>query len=204
MTITKTRSPIGADHARAAGEAWGQLPRGANGRLPLDLAKSKGWGRGWLRFETILIGGPYRACPDDMPGVCLLEVVPEVRAVSRTPNTAVDQACAVHLPIEDFNVPDDPAAVTLALQQTLRLMIAGETVYVGCAGGWGRTGLFLSLLAKVAGEPDPVGYVRRHYTPRAVETARQQQFIDRFDPAPLQRWLFWPLLWRRLWAFVGR
>ena len=191
MTITKTtRRQSGRREPLPTSPAG--LPPGANGRLPLELRL------GWLRARTTLTGGPYRACPETMSGVCLLEAGPKTEGMARGP------ACAVHLPIEDFNVPDDPAAVTLALQQTLRLILAGETVYVGCAGGWGRTGLFLSLLAKVAGEPDPVGHVRRHYAARAVETARQQQFIDRFDPAPLQRWLFWPLLWRRLWAFVGR
>ena len=191
MTITKpTRRQSGRPEplpTRPAG-----LPPGANGELPLELRL------GWLRASATLTGGPYRACPETMSGVCLLEAGPKTQGMGS------GQACAVHLPIEDFNVPDDPAALDRALKRTLRLMVAGEAVYVGCAGGWGRTGLFLSLLAKVAGEPDPVAYVRKHYVARAVETSGQRQFVDQFETAALRRWLLWPLLWHRLRAFVGR
>ena len=58
-------------------------------------------------------------------------------------------------------------------------------------GGWGRTGLFLALIAKVCGEKDPVAYVREHYAPHAVETKDQQAYVESFDVAALQRWLFW-------------
>ena len=173
---------------RTPAEPGGYLPEGANGRLPLTFAK------GWLEARTTLVGGPFKFCPDDMAGVCLLERGPA------QDSTGKRKPCAVHLPIEDFKVPEDPAALTKALQATLRRIIAGETVYVGCMGGWGRTGLFLALLAKVSGIPDPVGYVRKHYTPRAVETSQQRQFVDTFETAGLRRWMIWPLFkqWLRV------
>ena len=55
-------------------------------------------------------------------------------------------------------------------------------------GGWGRTGLFLALLAKVCGVENPVTYVRENYSPRAVETTDQhrlRQGVRRFRPAAL-------------------
>ncbi len=78
----------------------------------------------------------------------------------------------VHLPIHDFSVPspDQQDEVELALRETLEALLDGKPVYVGCMGGWGRTGLFLALLAKVCGVDQPVTYVRENYSNRAVET----------------------------------
>ena len=81
----------------------------------------------------------------------------------------------------------------IAIQEALD----GKEVYVGCMGGWGRTGLFLALLAKVCGEETPILYVRTHYTPRAVETREQQEYVDNFDVGALRRWLFWTTWTRR-------
>ena len=161
------------------------LFRGANGWLPLQPRVL-----GLRSPEVTVVGGPYGACPEGVFGVCLLEAGPRA-----------DQSCAVHLPIEDFSVPADAARVTRALEQTLGQLVRGRKVYVGCAGGWGRTGLFLSLLAKVAGEAEPVAYVRRHYSPRAVETEQQRAYVEQFPVQALRRRLFWQLLlsWPRRW-----
>jgi len=161
------------------------LFRGANGRLPLEPRVL-----GLKSREVTVVGGPYGACPREMFGVCLLEAGPRP-----------DQTSAVHLPIEDFSVPADAARVTRALEETLRQLVRGRQVYVGCAGGWGRTGLFLSLLAKVSGEAEPVAYVRRHYSPRAVETEEQRAYVEQFPVQALRRRLFWQLLvtWPRRW-----
>jgi hypothetical protein len=156
----------------------GRLFRGANGSLPLEPRVL-----GLKSREVTVAGGPYGACPRDAFGVCLLEAGPRA-----------DQLCAVHLPVEDFSVPADAARVTAALEATLGQLVRGHKVYVGCAGGWGRTGLFLSLLAKVAGEAEPVAYVRRHYSPRAVETEEQRAYVEQFPVAGLRRRLFWQLL----------
>lgn len=154
------------------------LFRGANGRLPLQPRVL-----GLRSREVTVVGGPYGACPREMFGVCLLEAGPRL-----------DQTSDVHLPIEDFSVPTDAARLERALEETLRQLVRGRQVYVGCAGGWGRTGLFLSLLAKVAGEAEPVAYVRRHYSPRAVETEAQRAYVEQFPVQTLRRRLFWQLL----------
>ena len=105
----------------------------------------------------------------------------------------------VHLPIHDFQVPQDEEDVVYALKDTLYAALSGRTVYVGCVGGWGRTGLFMALLAKAAGVDNPVEYVRRHYTPRAVETKGQLDYVDSFDVIQVRRWLFWQA-WRSWFA----
>lgn len=131
----------------------------------------------------VVIGGPYPMCPPGVFGVCLLE---------QTPDASKDGF--LHLPIRDFSTPTRDCDVSDALKCTIEHLLVGRPVYVGCAAGWGRTGLFLSLLAKVAGEGDPVGFVRRNYACQAVETPEQSDYIDQFKVAGLRLWLVWKLL----------
>ncbi|MCO5157857.1 MAG: hypothetical protein M9945_14105 [Aquamicrobium sp.] len=162
------------------------VPSGANGILPITL----GARHAWMKFE--LVGGPFDRYPTVKGvnfGVC-------VRA-ERVPARGV----AVHLPIHDFAVPQDDGQVRYALKDTLEAALAGKSVYVGCAGGWGRTGLFLALIAKTAGVEDPIDYVRRSYTPRAVETKEQEAYVEDFDVAELRKWMVraaWRARFRRL------
>ncbi len=143
-----------------------------NGVLPIQL----GWR--YARLKLDITGGPFDAYPmfwaEDTFGVC-------VRA------ERVLKSADVHLPIEDFSVPKDALQVQNALRRTLEAALRGRRVYVGCMGGWGRTGLFLALVAKVAGVPDPVGYVREHYSKRAVETPEQRMYVEAFDVEPIRR-----------------
>lgn len=148
-----------------------------NGVLNLPL----GWRGGFITLSVV--GGPYDGYADfakanDAPfGVC-------VRA-----EAARGLSKHAHLPIEDFSVPEDPDRVRAVLKQALRAALDGRDVYVGCMGGWGRTGLFLALMAKAAGIPDPVGYVKATYSHRAVETNEQARFVEDFDVGPLRGYL---------------
>jgi protein-tyrosine phosphatase len=106
----------------------------------------------------------------------------------------------VSLPIHDFSTPAEEQTpdVEYAIREALSAALSGKRVWVGCMGGWGRTGLFLALLAKTCGVADPVGYVRSHYSPRAVETKEQARYVDWFDVSALQQWLF-GRAWRERW-----
>lgn len=130
-------------------------------------------------------GGPYRNKPQGMYGV---KLAPEVE----TP-------CDVLVPTPDFSVPD-PDDLRAGVVKALMAMMINKQVYVGCFGGWGRTGIFLSALTKVQVEyrrekhragrdVDPVGYVRSNYSDRAVETTEQEEFIDSFDVSEIVNWL---------------
>lgn len=143
---------------------------GGNGILPLAL------GFAGAGYSLSIIGGPFDNFPgrDKAFGVC-------VRA-ERVPNER-----DVHLPIHDFSIPESAKAVEYALMDTFDAALDGKQVYVGCMGGWGRTGLFLALMAKAAGIPDPVEYVRENYTPKAVETREQYTYVQRFDVSKVQR-----------------
>ncbi|WP_020579428.1 protein-tyrosine phosphatase family protein [Actinopolymorpha alba] len=83
----------------------------------------------------------------------------------------------------DFWLPSDRAAMAEALREALA-RADGERVEIACAGGHGRTGTALACLAVLDGVPPhhAVGYVRRHYAARAVETPWQRRFVARFQP----------------------
>ena len=59
---------------------------------------------------------------------------------------------------------------------------SGGLVEVGCAGGLGRTGTVLACMATLAGvqSSEAVAWVRANYDQRAVETAEQEAFVERF------------------------
>jgi hypothetical protein len=83
----------------------------------------------------------------------------------------------------DFRLPRHPTDVRAALVEAWE-RAAVERVEVACGGGTGRTGTALACLAVLDGVPaqEAVGWVRRHYRPRAVETPGQRAFVARFQP----------------------
>jgi protein-tyrosine phosphatase len=148
------------------------------------------WDGGWYRFD--IDGGPFDARPvGGTFNVC-------VRS-ERVPFEGVH----AWLPIKDFQVPQDTSAVVSVLKKALRAMLDGKKVYVGCMGGIGRTGLFLALLAKVAGIGNPVGYVRWHYDDRSCETEEQIDYVAAFPVEEIQRWFFWAAWRKRFGWFLG-
>jgi protein-tyrosine phosphatase len=84
----------------------------------------------------------------------------------------------LYLPIVDYQTVSEgcEAAFRWHLLDVYLRIRKGERVLVYCAGGHGRTGLFLaSLLALVEPEiKDPVAELRRRYCSRAVETPEQE------------------------------
>ncbi|GAA2428331.1 protein-tyrosine phosphatase family protein [Streptomyces macrosporus] len=81
----------------------------------------------------------------------------------------------------DFRLPSDRTAASEALREAWERTTT-ERVEVACDGGRGRTGTALACLAVLDGVPadEAVGYVRRNYDPRAVETPWQRRFVRRF------------------------
>jgi hypothetical protein len=86
------------------------------------------------------------------------------------------------VPWPDFGLPADPAAARDAVAEAWERS-ATERVEVACMGGMGRTGTALACIAVLDGVPAgaAVGYVRRHYQRRAVETPGQRRFVARFS-----------------------
>lgn len=132
-----------------------------------------------------LIGGPYRNKPDYIPGVKLAEEI-KVSAL-------------VKLDIVDFQVPTQSEAELAVLEAFVALSkLERRTLYCGCMGGIGRTGLFLALMVKVwqnlgtlayAEAVDSVQYVREYYISHAVETKQQQDFVSNFDAGKIAKFI---------------
>ncbi|MFA4929091.1 MAG: protein-tyrosine phosphatase family protein [Patulibacter sp.] len=79
----------------------------------------------------------------------------------------------------DFQRPASPHDA-LAVLRDAHERAATERVEISCAGGTGRTGAALAVLALLSGvEPDEaVAWVREHYRSRAVETRGQKRWIE--------------------------
>jgi Protein-tyrosine phosphatase len=82
----------------------------------------------------------------------------------------------------DFRTPRDDQRAAELIEVGYRRARAGERVEVACGGGIGRTGTVIACMAVLAGYPaaDAVGWTRRHYRPRAVETPGQRRWIAWF------------------------
>ncbi|GAB3806385.1 protein-tyrosine phosphatase family protein [Humibacter antri] len=80
----------------------------------------------------------------------------------------------------DFRLPHSTAEAVGALAEVFR-RAASSKVEIACAGGTGRTGSALAILARLSGVPsgDAIAWVRANYRPRAVETFRQRRWVQR-------------------------
>jgi hypothetical protein len=84
----------------------------------------------------------------------------------------------------DFWLPLDRLDALDGLGEALRRATLGEVVEVACRGGRGRTGTALAALAVLDGMPprEAVGWVRRHYHPKAVEMPWQARWVRTLPP----------------------
>lgn len=78
----------------------------------------------------------------------------------------------------DFRLPASTDEAVAALRDA-HTRAATERVEIACAGGRGRTGSALAVLAILSGVgPDAaVAWVREHYHPKAVETRAQRRWV---------------------------
>lgn len=93
------------------------------------------------------------------------------------------ECIATLLPWPDFGLPGLSLRKVLeVVDNTRQLLKQGYAVEVGCIGGHGRTGTFLSLLI-VAGGTDhetAIEWVREKYCHKAVENERQEWYVEAF------------------------
>lgn len=144
------------------------IPAPGHGRITLRF------GYGPLKTEVVVHGGPFVDAPNGhMHTVNLREEATHLPA---------DQ----YFPIKDFSVPN-VFLTEEQLQKMLEKLLEDGQIYAGCAGGIGRTGLVLALLASVSGVEDPVLFVRENFHPHAVETSEQKHFVDTFPAEDVQR-----------------
>ena len=87
----------------------------------------------WNGRKVTVMGGPYRDKPANVKGVKLAQ---EIKA----PADVVFDIADFQAPnVNDCNAP---------LYKALDILEQDGVIYVGCMGGIGRTGMFLSLLVK--------------------------------------------------------
>ncbi len=149
-----------------------------------------------LGRKVTVMGGPYREKPEGIKGVKLAQEI----------NSPAD----VVLDIPDFGVPTNHQ-VDKAVYQALKILCEDGVIYLGCAGGIGRTGMFMAILMKTiailnirveektlwykiknflgyAASPYlgmrnfPIEFVRDEYLSTAVETDEQYSFVSYYDP----------------------
>ncbi len=80
--------------------------------------------------------------------------------------------------IPDMGVPSNVAEFKLMIHYIAENIVAGKKIHMGCIGGHGRTGLVMAALIKhMTGEVDATNYVRKHYCKKAVESAKQIDWL---------------------------
>lgn len=80
--------------------------------------------------------------------------------------------------IQDMGVPDSSEDFKKLVSWVKEQLEAGKKVHVGCIGGHGRTGTFLSALVSLYGITDAIQYVRKNYCKKAVESSKQVEFLQ--------------------------
>lgn len=86
----------------------------------------------------------------------------------------------------DGDLPKVPIdQVIFAAEQVRTLANNGGVVEIGCIGGHGRTGTFMACLATLCGVPaaEACDWVWKNYCDKAIETARQEWYVEYFDAA---------------------
>ena len=90
----------------------------------------------------------------------------------------------IHLPVEDFGVPD-VGDLDVAVATAVAHLRGGGHLAVHCNAGLGRTGTFAACLARAVLGLDAEGALAwvRAAVPGAVETVAQRQFLAAWRPA---------------------
>jgi hypothetical protein len=158
-----------------------EMEKIGNGSLKLPL--------NFWQYFTVW-GGPYQNKPGIMVGVSMRE-------------SSKKDICTIGIPTPDFNVPS-LGVLNHGLKVAVQEILDGQPLYVGCGAGFGRTGLFLAILAKAFKVDKPVEYVREHYIESAVETPRQYEFVldyqiptEVVDSIANSKWVCLAYFWKR-------
>ena len=80
---------------------------------------------------------------------------------------------SLHFPIEDCSAGDDDAVLELA-EQLVEHLLHGETLYVHCWGGHGRTGTLICIMLHMM------------YEMEAIDAMRRCQFVHDLRRVPIQ------------------
>ena len=117
----------------------------------------------------------------------ILSMKPDVLVpLDRLPGWVWDEGFrgeVLYYPVTDYGTLPDDVLETL-VGAILERLQAGKRVAVFCVGGHGRTGYIAACVLSQLGQENPIAFLRRNYSPAAVESEEQEQAIVRF----LRRW----------------
>lgn len=91
----------------------------------------------------------------------------------------------IRFPVLDMFIPDNSHDFKACISYIAEQVLLDKKIHIGCIGGNGRTGLFLSALTQTLmgntlnhyDADNAVEYVRKYYNPKAVETVSQLLFL---------------------------
>ncbi len=112
--------------------------------------------------------------------VCLLEAH-ELEALGLGDLLSSAEATGIsarRFPIPDGSVPESPENMDTLVKDLLEALSAGDTVFLHCWAGLGRTGTVAAacLIARGTGAPEAIQAVR-YSRPGAVESVGQEAFL---------------------------
>lgn len=86
----------------------------------------------------------------------------------------------IYFPIPDMGTPPSIVEFKKLLKYLKDSLVSGKSVYIGCIGGHGRTGLVLAALTTyMIGDKDSITTVRRDYCHKAVESTKQVKWLTK-------------------------
>ena len=113
----------------------------------------------------------------------ILAMKPDVLVpLDRLPGTIwEDGYCGeiLYMPIVDQSILPEPVLESF-IEQLLERICEKRRIAIFCIGGHGRTGYIASCLLYRLGIKDPITYVRKNYSLKAVETEEQEDAVQAY------------------------
>lgn len=131
--------------------------------------------------RKIMYGGSQFEGADPLPGMLFIDLLNRGQndQISTNYQTKyLDQYLIkiISIPWPDMSLPEVPDDFWVALAQ--EIIYQDRNCLIACAGGHGRTGTALAILAHlIAGIQNPIEFVRWAYCKEAVETHEQKNYV---------------------------
>ncbi len=156
----------------------------------MSACPGAGGGKGRVQSERVLAQHVADMAAQDVKAVVSLLDTTELQRLGakNLPHHLAQYGMDWHqLPVVDYGVPSQ--AVTSHWQRLLpqltRVLQSGN-ILIHCAHGKGRTGTLAATLFKAWGWSSDAAMARvRQYRPGAIETHKQEAYVEAFDPGPL-------------------